>query len=70
MTALFDTKEYIAEHGKKPRGTKMWAFVPFGFLWGDDMPDGAVAFDFGTFSDAKKMVADRFPHIEVWKVLP
>jgi hypothetical protein len=69
MTPQFKTHEYEFAHGKKPRGRGMWAFVPANYVWGDDMPEDAIAWANGTYTDAKREVAKRYPKIHVWSVL-
>jgi hypothetical protein len=69
MTAHFNTTEYEVAHGKKPRGTMVWWFVPADYCWGENMPDGAVESIWGGYSDAKHEVARKYPQISVWKVL-
>ena len=69
MTALFNTKEYEFAHGKKPRGTAVWAFVPADYCWGENMPHGAVEFVWGGYADAKREVARKYPEIDTWRLL-
>jgi hypothetical protein len=70
MTALFNTSEYETAYGKKPRGTKVWYFVPADYCWGENMPEGAVESVWGGYADAKRAVSKRYPEIDLWTVFP
>ena len=69
MRREWDTTEYEWNHGRKPRGVGSWAFVPRDHIWIGEMPADAIAWEWGTYSDAKREVARRFPAIQEWKVL-
>ena len=70
MSAEFITTEYEWAHGKKPRGIGSWAFVPSEYIWrSTTMPADAVAWAWGTYTDAKREVARKYPTIERWVVL-
>lgn len=73
MSREFITTEYEFSHGKKPRGTGSWAFVPANYAWPDGpnepMPSDGIAWVWGTYSDAKREVAKRWPSVTFWKVL-
>jgi len=71
MTPIYNTTEYQFSHGKKPRGIATWAFIPNDYCWpGDDMPADAIAWEWGSYSDAKRKVAAKWPAVTVWRVLP
>ena len=44
----FGTAKYEASHGKKPRGTGTWGFIPTG--------GGMVIWGYGSLTDAKRQV--------------
>lgn len=69
MTALFVTRQYEFAFEKKPRGWGLWAFIPQDCLWGDDMPHDGIAWALGTYTDAKREIAQRYPKIQVWTLL-
>jgi len=69
MSREWDTTEYEWSHGRKPRGTGSWAFVPADSIWPGEMPADAIAWAWGTYGDAKREVAKRHPEIDRWKVL-
>lgn len=70
MTREYDTTEYEYRHGRKPRGTCTWAFIPADSIWPGKMPADAIAWAWGSYADAKREVAKRHPEITDWKVLP
>ena len=74
MSREFITTDYEFSHGKKPRGTGTWAFVPGDFAWPNGpnapMPADGIAWAWGSYSDAKREVAAKWPSVSVWKVLP
>ena len=65
----FDTTQYVWAHGKAPRGTGHWAFVPADYVWPKEMPYGAVEFAYGTYGEAKKDLAVKYPEVTDWLVL-
>lgn len=71
MSREFITTEYEWAHGKKPRGTGNWAFVPADYIWPNKntIPFDAIAWAWGSYSDAKREVTKRWPSVTVWKVL-
>jgi hypothetical protein len=71
MSREFITTQYEFSHGKKPRGTGTWAFVPADSIWPDrnTMPQDAIAWAWGSYSDAKREVAAKWPSVSAWKVL-
>jgi hypothetical protein len=71
MSAEFITTQYQWAHGKKPRGTGTWAFVPADSIWPDrdTMPADAIAWAWGSYTDAKREVARKFPNVDRWTVL-
>lgn len=66
----FVTTEYQFSHGKKPRGSGHWAFVPADYVWPKEIPHDAIAWAYGTYTDAKKEVARKYPEVSRWSVLP
>lgn len=68
--AQFVTKDYQLAHGRKPRGLATWAFVPEDYVWRGFVPTGAVAFVWGLYGDAKREIAQQYPEIDCWTVLP
>lgn len=70
MGASFTTTDYQFAHGKKPRGTGNWAFVPADYVWPDGlMPEDAIAWYYGLYSDAKRSVSREWPAVTTWTVL-
>ena len=65
----FNTTEYEFAHGKKPRGFGFWAFIPADSVWPKEMPYDAIAWEHGTYAEAKKEVSKKYPEIDYWKVL-
>ena len=67
----FDTTQYEWSHGKKPRGVGSWAFVPADYIWPkvETMPADAIAWAWGTYSEAKKEVSKKWPEVQFWSVL-
>jgi len=63
------TTEYEKKNGRKPRGTKVWAFIPADGIWPNKMPVDAIAWIWGSYSDAKREVAMQYPEIDTWVVL-
>lgn len=67
----FDTEGFEFSHGKKPRGVGSYAFVPSDYIWpGGTMPEDAIAWAWGTYTDAKREVARKYPKVTSWTVLP
>jgi hypothetical protein len=69
MSPEFNTTEYEFSHGKKPRGTGNWAFIPADSYWGSVIPEDGIEWLWGGYSDCKRELAFKYPAIEVWKVL-
>ncbi len=73
MRREFFTDEYELAHGRKPRGVGDWAFVPGNFAWpngnNDPMPQDGIAWVWGSYADAKREVAKRWPSVTFWRVL-
>lgn len=71
MSREFITTQYEFSHGKKPRGLGSWAFVPADSIWPDTetMPSDAIAWAWGTYSDAKREVSKKWPTVSAWTVL-
>ena len=69
MSREYDTTEYEMSHGRKPRGTGNWAFVPSDYVWRGEMPADAIAWTWGTYADGKREVATKYPEIGRWTVL-
>lgn len=67
--AEFTTTEYEFSHGKRPRGRGAWAFVPANYIWPDAMPEDGIGWANGTYTDAKREIARRYPKVTVWNVL-
>lgn len=71
MSASFDTTGFEFAHGSKPRGVGTWAFVPADYVYrGGEIPEDGIVWEWGTYSDAKRAAARRFPEVWNWKVLP
>jgi hypothetical protein len=82
--AKFDTSEYINSHGKPPSGRGGWAFTPVlpdgitslpedrGLWVGPNglEPDMVWASAPQTLTDAKREVAQAYPEVKQWSVLP
>ena len=67
----FDTSDYEMVNGRKPRGTRNWALVPADYIYPKNrMPYDAIAWSWGSYSDAKRDAATRFPEVKVWRVMP
>jgi hypothetical protein len=70
MAATFDTTQFVLSHGRAPRGIGSWAFVPAGYVYpGDDIPDDGIVWEWGTYGDAKRAAARRYPRVTDWTVL-
>ena len=66
----FDTTDYESTHGAKPRGVRHWALVPSDYIWpGDKMPFDAIAWAWGSYSDAKREVVNKWPAVTNWTVM-
>lgn len=71
MNRTFNTREFELSHGSKPRGRGNYAFVPANYIWPDNtMPHDAIAWEWGTYTEAKRSLIQRFPTITEWVVLP
>lgn len=71
MNTEWLTTDYEFAHGRKPRGTATWAFVPGDYAWpGSTMPADGIAWAWGSYADAKREVAKAWPAVRFWKVLP
>jgi hypothetical protein len=69
MEHTFDTTLYEKKYGQEPRGKRVWEFVPADHIWRDYLqPVNGVKWT-GTFSEAKSVVAQRYPKMKEWKVL-
>lgn len=71
MSKYFDTTQYEFSHGKKPRGVGSWAFTPADAIWPnvETMPPDAIAWAWGSYSEAKQEVSKKWPEVDTWKVL-
>lgn len=66
---MWDTHEYEMAHGCKPRGVGSWAFTPMDSNYRSEPPEDGIAWAWGSYGDAKKEVAKRFPRVMYWTVL-
>lgn len=70
--ATFTTTDYEFAHGRRPRGVASWAFIPADGVYGGDLagiPADGIAWAWGTYGDAKREVAGKWPGVSVWRVL-
>ena len=64
----FDTTDYQLTYGHSPRGRGSWAFAPADA--GRVIPAlDNIAWESGTYTEAKAAVARRFPGVTRWVVL-
>ncbi len=66
----WNTSEYEQRHGRKPRGAKIWAFIPTDAIWPGEIPYDGIAWIWGSYSDAKRQVSREYPEVAAWTVLP
>lgn len=75
MSREFLTDDYENTWGRKPRGVGDWAFVPANYIWpsgqdGDWLPPyDSIAWAWGSYTDAKREVASKWPSVSAWRVL-
>ena len=70
MHANWIITDYVAKHGRKPRGLGNWAFIPADSVWPTgQIPEDGIAWEYGTYSQAKTEVARRYPSVWTWLVL-
>lgn len=67
MSVNFDTYEYEASHGTRPKGKGWWAFMPN--AWVDDR-DLVFINEWLTLAEAKRRVKEQYPNVRVWQVAP
>ena len=66
MKVFFDTREFERSHGKKPRGTGCWAFMPEN----SGNPEDWVFAPSMSFTAAKAFAKDQRPDVQDWSVGP
>lgn len=62
----FETRRYVASHGKEPRGQGWWGFRFLGAPEGQ----GEVFFMEGTLTECRKKIRSSHPWVKFVEVLP
>jgi len=71
MKRQFVTTEFEMSHGKTPRGYGSWGFAPYTFVYQmHEIPWDEIVWSTGTYTAAKRDVAQRHPDVREWIVLP